>query len=218
MSLVTISTKHYIDLKYAISDSLQRNNWATLFELCRTEDSEISKTIAAIFSLYEPENTWRFIDYVLRLDPEMRLHKWESVSTVCYILGKIAKKNTRKAVESLKIFLAENHMLRPAAIAALSNMWVMNNRVTSDSVYKTWIMKSHGNEDLQEVAVKSCEYLAINEPGMVAGFLKKVSRQNRHKISSEIANDMISKYLALTAQRKVKVKKRKNRKSPNKRK
>ena len=193
---MTISTKHYMDLKFAISDCLQRRNWSTLFELCGTNDSEISKTIAAIFSLYDAKNEWNFIDYILTLKSEERLHKWESVATVCYVLGKIGMENTKNAVANLKIFLSENHMLRAAAIAALSNLWVMNCRSAEKAIFDFWILKSGGNEELEEVAVKSCEYLAANRPEMVTVFLKKVSRLTRKEAASESAKEMISKYLA----------------------
>lgn len=192
---MTISTKHYIDLKYAISDCLQRDNWSTLFELCRTNDVEISKTIAAIFSLYDPKNEWKFIDYVASLKPDERLHKWESIATVCYILGKIGANNIKKAIADLKTFLMENHMLRPAVSAALSNLWVVNSKVTAGTIYNSWIAKSGGNEDLQEVAVNSCDYLARNEPKLAAGFLKKVSRLKNRDISSDIAIGMVENYL-----------------------
>ena len=193
---MTISTKHYMDLKFAISDCLQRRNWSTLFELCGTNDSEISKTIAAIFSLYDAKNEWNFIDYILTLKSEERLHKWESVATVCYVLGKIGMENTKNAVANLKIFLSENHMLRTAAIAALSNLWVMNCRSAEKAIFDFWILKSGGNEELEEVAVKSCEYLAANRPEMVTAFLKKASRLTRKEAASESAKEMISKYLA----------------------
>lgn len=192
---MTISTKHYIDLKYAISDCLQRDNWTTLFELCRTNDVEVSKTIAAIFPLYDPKSEWGFVDYVASLSSEERLHKWESVATVCYILGKIGNLNPRRAISDLRIFLSENRMLRSAVMAALSNIWVMNSRTTSDTIFKTWVLKSGGNEDLQEVAVKSCEYLASNEPSRVSSFLRKVSNLARKETASEVAKELISKYL-----------------------
>lgn len=195
---MTISTKHYMDLKFAISDCLQRNNWSTLFELCGTNDAEISKVIAAIFSMYDPNNEWRFIDHVMTLKSEERLHKWESVATVCYILGKIGNENTKKAILDLKIFLSENQMLRASVMAALSNLWVMNSRSTAREIFKSWILKSGGNEDLEEVAVKSCEYLTANRPDITAGFLKKVSRLPRQETASDAAKEIISKYLLRT--------------------
>jgi len=191
-----LSTRRYTELRLVISDCLQRRDWKQLFEFCGTSDDETSKTIAAIFTLYEPVNVWRFLDYVFRLSSGDRRQRRDSVATACYILGRMGQTNTKKAISHLRLFLSDDHMLRIPVMSALSNLWVLDARTTSSIVIKSWVLKDDDNDDLQEIGVKSTEYLASKQPKMVVAFLLKVAAlSSQRKIAARTASELIENYV-----------------------
>ena len=115
---------------------MQRGEWARLFEVCNANDDEASRTIAVIMSGYAPKNVWQFLDYVANLSSESRKQKRESVVTCCYIIGKIGQTDVKKSLSYLRQFLAEDPSIRDPALAALSNLWVLNPRTTSCHSFK----------------------------------------------------------------------------------
>ena len=163
-SRLPISTSLYTELRFAISDYFQRGEWARLFQVCGTNDDEASRTIAVIMVGYEPKSVWQFLDYVANLESEARQQKRESVATCCYIIAKIGQTNVPKSLLYLRQFLAEDSTMREPVSAALSNLWVLNSRITSSVLFNTWILKNDRNDMLQEVSVSSCAYLASNDP------------------------------------------------------
>lgn len=191
--LMPISIRRYTELKLAISDYLQRRNWARLFELCGTSDEETAKTIAVILSFYNPKTVWGFLDYAFKLSSEERREKRDSVVTCCYVLGKIGQTNIKKALSYLRFFLLEDHMLRAPATSALSNLWVLDTRRTMRMIMRNWVLNREENDDLQEVGVKSSQYLAKEAPERISSFLRKVSLLGRErKKASRSADEIIS--------------------------
>jgi hypothetical protein len=206
---VPVSTRRYTELKLAISDYVQRRNWTRLLELCGTSDDETAKTIAVIFTLYDPRNIWRFLDYVHTLSAEERREKRDSVATSCYIIGKMGQSDTEKSLNYLRSFLADDHMLRGPVTLALSNLWVLETKKTSSVILKSWVLRGEDNDDLQEVGIKSSEFLAIKAPEMVASFLLKVASIADRKAAAKAAEELISNYPLLMRERRVTLKIRK---------
>lgn len=55
-----------------------------------------------------------------------------------------------------------------------------------------WILRNEDNDDLTEVGVRSCEYLAKNAPERVSPFLHKVAAMtNERKTASRAARELI---------------------------
>jgi hypothetical protein len=187
-----VSIRKYTELKLAFSDYLQRRNWVRLFELCDTSDDETGKTIAAIMTLYDPKKVWSFVDYVHDLSREERRRRRDSVATVCFIIGKIGQTRTEKALADLRQFLLDDHMLRVPVNSALSNLWVLDTRKTSTNIMKKWVLNNEDSDDLQEIGVKSSEYLAKNAPEKVTLFLRKVaSLDDDCKVAAKTAKEVI---------------------------
>jgi len=200
---VPVSTRRYTELKLAISDYIQRRNWVRLLELCGTSDDETAKTIAVIFTLYEPRNVWRFLDYVHTLTSDERREKRDSVATSCYTIGKFGQSNVEKSLNYLRLFLADDHMLRAPVTLALSNLWVLDTRKTSRIIMRSWVLRGEDNDDLQEVGIKSSEFLASKAPEMVSRFLLKVASFKDRKAAAKAAEELISNYPRLTRERRV---------------
>lgn len=190
-----ISTSLYTELRFAISDYMQRHEWGRLFEACRTNDDEASRTIAVIMAGYEAKNVWRFLDFVANMTPEIRKQKTGSVATCCYILGRVGQDNIRKSLTCLRQFLIEDPLVRDPACAALSNLWVMNPRKTASMLLNSWILKDNQNDLLQEVGISSCEYLASKDPKRVVAFLLEVSDMQDRKVAATCAKRLLRKYV-----------------------
>jgi hypothetical protein len=187
-----VSIRRYTELKLSISDYLQRRNWAKLFELCGTSDDDTAKTIAVILTFYNQRKIWGFLDYAYNLSAEERRERRDSVGTICYILGKIGQTSTEKSLNYLRRFLLDDRMLRWQVTAALSNLWVLDTRTTSRIILSRWILRNEDNDDLTEVGVRSCEYLAKNAPERVSPFLHKVAAMtNERKTASRAARELI---------------------------
>lgn len=194
---MTISTKYYVDLKFTISGYLQYQDWNRLFEVCCVGNEEVSKTIASIFTLYDPKHVWNLIDYAKKLPREERIAKKDCVATICYVLGKMGQSNTTRAISILRQFLCENHQLRTPISAALSNLWVLDSRATASALLHSWILNNHEEDEaLFEVSVISCEYIASQAPDRIVGFLRKVSSMVEHPTSAKIAREFISRYIS----------------------
>ena len=190
-----VSTRRYSELRLAISDYLQQGNWQRLLEVCGTSDDEVSRTIAVIFTLYDPRNVWKFLDYVSELSTEERRQKRDSIATCCYTLGKMGQSDIKKTIILLKRFLLEDRFLKDPVIAALSNMWVLDRKNTSSILYDSWILGNDQSEDLQEASLRSVEYLTKESPNLSIDFLEKVdSLGDERKMASGIAQELISKY------------------------
>lgn len=173
-----VTIRKYTELKLAISDYVQRRNWTRLFELCGTSDAETAKTIAVILTFYDPKRLWSFLEFVSRLSVAEKKEKRDSVATCCYLLGKIGQTRLEKSLDYLRNFLVNDHMQRGPVEAALSNLWVLNSRKTADLIWNQWVMKAGENEDLQEIGIRSSEYLAKNAPDRISSFLGKVASLN----------------------------------------
>jgi len=200
---VPVSTRRYTELKLAISDYVQRRNWVRLFELCGTSDDEAAKTIAVIFTLYDPKNVWRFLDYIHTRTEGDRREKRDSVATACYIIGKMGQSNTEKSLNYLRSFLSDDHMLRAQIIQALSNLWVLDTRKTQRILLRSWVLNGEDNDDLQEVAIRSAEFLASKAPQMVSSYLVNVSAMKDRKVAAKVAEELLSNYPGLTKERRV---------------
>ncbi|MDG6908105.1 MAG: hypothetical protein JRN20_20235 [Nitrososphaerota archaeon] len=196
-----LSTRRYTELRYTISDYLQRESWSLLFELCGTSDDEQSKAISGILSMYDARRSWKFIDKVLHKPALERRSRRYSLRTVCYILGRIGQSDTRRAIRALRTFLSDDHMLREPVQAALSNLWVLDTKTTSSSLID-WVNHSDDNDDLHEIAVRSCEYLARQEPGKVSKFLKSASKTGRSRTAPKVSDNLIETYLNAHNRRK----------------
>ena len=199
-----LSTRRYTELRFTISDLVQRDNWHDLFEICGTADDEQSKAISMIFSMYEPKRSWKLLDYVMKLPASERRSKRYSMRTVCYILGRMGQSDTKRAIKTLRILLSDDHMLREPVRAALSNLWVLDTKATSNLLLN-WVTHSEDNDDLPEIAVRSSEYAAMQEPGKVEKFLRKVSKLDSYsKIASKDAASLIEAYLPVKNRQKAK--------------
>jgi len=187
-----VSVRRYTELKLSISEYLQRRNWIRLFELCGTSDDETARTIAVILTLYDSRKIWSFLNYVHNLSEEERREKRDSVATACYVLGKIGHTKTEKSLDYLRRFLLDDHMLRAPVSAALSNLWVLATSTSCKVVMKKWILNNEDNDDLQEVGVRSSEYLAKNVPARISPFLRRVASLGaERKIASKAASELI---------------------------
>ncbi|MGH2639204.1 MAG: hypothetical protein ACRDF4_08010 [Rhabdochlamydiaceae bacterium] len=191
-----ISTRLYTELRFTISDYVQREDWARLFEVCGTDDPEVSRAIAVICTVYDPTTIWKFTDYVAELSQEERALHENSIATASYILGKMGQDNVKKTLALLRLFLTENHSMRLPVAAALSNLWVLNPKATAKVILDSWVLTNDGNKDLQELGVRSSEFLAAKDPKSVAKFLHKVSKVEEQKICARVARELIAKYVA----------------------
>ena len=180
MSPPPVSTKRFSELRLAISEQMQTRNWPKLLEICGTSDSEESKSMAVIFSIHSPENIRLFVDFALRLSPEERRLKRNSIATICYALGRTGKPEVSHSLSSLRVFLSSDHMLKAPVEAALSNLWVLDPRVISAIIFQKWILQNREqNDDLFAVGISSCKYLFENSPEGVLPFLKKVAKLSK---------------------------------------
>ncbi len=173
-----ISTRRLTEIRFMISDFLQRGTWQELYNDCGTNDLELARSIANIFSMYEPAHVWKFTDYVTKLPADKRREKRDSTLVACLTLGRIGESDTRKALRALRLLLSDDHMLRQPVEASLSNLWVFDRRTTAKHLFESWILKAQGNNDLQEIAVLSSSYLCSQDPKSVEPFLKKIIRLN----------------------------------------
>ncbi len=211
-----ISAKRYTEYRLEISDHIQRANWEGLFNPCNTSDKEEQKTIAAIFSIYDPRNVWKFVDYASKLPIEKRRLNRDAVSTTCFILGKIGQTDTKRALSILRLFLLHDRMLRGPVEESLSNLWVLDTRITRNLLFRTWILRNQDSDDLQEIAVRSSEFLTSRDPNQTTSFLFRVSEMgenNRNlRPASRAALEIIQRYHLKLGRRSPRKKpKRKNR-------
>lgn len=211
-----ISTNLYTELRFTISDYVQRREWKRLFEACGTEDDEVAKTIAVIMGGYDPAHTWAFLDYALTLPRRIRLENEHAVATLCYILARMGQSNVRKSLSYLKELLSENQNLRDAALVSLSNLWVLETRKVSELLLKSWLLKNN-SEVLQDAAVRSCEYLAQHDPVKVSKYLGKVST-SANQAAAKTARLIMKRYLEPKKSKKQRIKKQKLKKNKKKRK
>jgi hypothetical protein len=195
-----VSTTRFTEVRFAISDLIQKEDWKSLFELGGTSDDEQSRMVATIVSNYDPRRVWRFVEYVYGIPPEVRRSRHDSIRTVCYLLGKMGQSNTRRALHLLRQFLSEDHALRAPVLASLSNLWVLDTRITSSALLRSWILNSEEDDDLQDVAVRSCEFLATEEPAGVSKFLLHVSKLEDRKPASRLAAQILSERIPSSLQ------------------
>jgi hypothetical protein len=187
-----VSIRKYTELKLAISDYLQRRNWTRLFELCGTSDDETAKTIAVIMTFYDPKRLWNFLDFVFKMPVEERKGRRDSVSTCCYVLGKIGQSRLETTLNYLRHFLVDDHMLRAPVSAALSNLWVLDTKKTARIILKQWVLKGAESDDLPEIGIRSSEYLAKNAPETISPFLLKVaSLRDERKVAVRTAREIL---------------------------
>jgi hypothetical protein len=120
----------------------------------------------------------------------------DSVATCCYIIGKMGQADTKKALSILRVFLSEDHMLRLPVQSALSNLWVLDFRTTAANVLQSWIMRNEDSDDLEEIGVKSLEYLSSQNAKIASPFLTKVMNLSEvHRIAGRTARELAEKYL-----------------------
>lgn len=192
-----VSTKRFSEVRLMVSDLLQKGEWARLFENCGTSDQELAKAVSGIFSMYDPAHISRFIDYVLKLPREIRREHRDSTSVVCYILGRMGQHNITRSLSALRIFLVDDHMLRAPVSASLGNLWIFDRRSTEKALLSNWILKGADNDDLQEVSVRSSEYLLSQDQTQVAPFLGRVQKLDgpRFQAARAVASELASRYL-----------------------
>lgn len=188
-----ISTSLYTELRFTISNYMQRRDWKRLFETCGTNDDEVARTIGVIMAIYDPNHLWAFLDYVLALSRHSRLENERSVATVCYIIARMGQSNVRKSLSYLREFLSENQSLRDPVMVSLSNLWVLDTRKVSKLLFKSWILRND-SKLVQEVAVRSCEYLAENAPAKVTRFLEEVISLPVRSEATNSAKQLLVKY------------------------
>lgn len=175
---------------------MQTLNWKQLFEVCGTADDDTKRALSAIFTIHQPARVWKFLDYVTSLGPEERRQRRDSVATSCYIIGKMGQTNTKKALSALRLFLSEDHMLRLPVQSALSNLWVLDYRTTASVILKSWIAGREDNDDLEEIGVRSLDYVASQEPKRALPFLLKVSTlAEKHRIAARTARELIEQHV-----------------------
>ena len=191
-----ISTRRLTEIRFMISDLLQRGTWQELYNDCGTNDLELARSVANIFSMFEPSHVWKFVDYVTKLPADKRREKRDSTLVVCLTIGRIGKSNTRKALHTLRLLLSDDHMLRQPVEASLSNLWIFDTRTTAKELFESWILKGLGNDDLQEIAVLSLAYLCSQEPKTVEPFLTKIMKLNNSNIiaAKDAAKNLASEY------------------------
>ena len=195
-----ISTRRYTELRLAVSTCMQTRNWKQLFEVCGTGDDETKRALSAIFTIAQPAGVWKFLEYVAGLGPEERRQRRDSVATCCYIIGKMGQTNTKKALSMLRLFLSEDHMLRLPVQSALSNLWVLDYRNTAPIVLKAWAANRDDNDDLEEIGIRSVEYMASEDPKRALPFLLKVTSlsEKQHRIAARTARELIEKYVPVS--------------------
>jgi hypothetical protein len=198
-----ISTSLYTELRFTISDFLQRGDWARLFGVCGTEDDETARTIGVIMSGFDSDTVWQFLGYALKLERSERIEKASSIATICYVLGRMGQTNVKKTLSTLRQFLDENPDLEGPVSVALSNMWVLNPRKTSAELQSSWILGAP--EALQEAAVASCEYLLKNDPSEVSEFLESV-KKSQEKGAAQRAKELVKRYLPEKSEKRKKKK------------
>lgn len=193
---MTISTKRFTEIRFMISDLLQRKAWEELYDNCGTNDLDLAKSVANIFSMFDPKHVWQFVNYVLKLPADKRRERRDSTLTVSLSIGRIGQSNPRKALSSLRTLLSDDHMLRTPVEASLANIWVFDRRTTERELLRSWIQSSHENDDLQEIAVRSCDYVCSQDPKQVVPFLKKVLRLNdpKYRPAQVAAKELALKY------------------------
>jgi len=190
-----VSIRRYTELKLAISDYLQSGNWTRLYELCGTADEETAKTIAVIFTFYDPKRIWKFLTFVRNQEIEARRERRDSVATACYVIGKMGQSDTAKSLDYLKHFLSDDHMLRNPVLQAVSNLWVLDPKKTERIIMKSWILSAADEDDLQEIGVRSATFLAEQSPASIAFFLRKVSALKNRKVASKAAEELLETYV-----------------------
>lgn len=191
-----ISTKRFTEIRFMISDLLQRGSWHELFENCGTNDLDLAKSIANIFSMFEPTRIWRFVDYVTNLPQNARKQKRDSTLVAALVIGRVGKSDIKKSIRALRVLLSDDHMLRTPVEASLSNIWVFDPRTARKELFESWIINGEDNDDLQEIAVSSSEYLYQNDPQPVEEFLEKVLRtkESKQKPAVNAAKTLAAKY------------------------
>lgn len=205
-----ISTSLYTELRFTISGYVQRKEWKRLFEVCGTENDEAARTIGVIMSGYDSVHTWSFVDFVLSLSSRDRIESERSVVTVCYIIARMGQSNVRKSLSYLRELLYENQNLRDPVIISISNLWIQDTKRVSKTLLKSWILKGD-NYLLQDVAVRSCEYLAQNDPKKVAKFLASISKLEVQETASKTARLIMKRYAISGKARKSKKRSAKHR-------
>ena len=191
-----ISTRRLTEIRFMISDLLQRGAWEDLYNDCGTNDLELARSVANIFSMFEPAHVWKFVDHVAKLPADKRREKRDSTVVVCLTIGRIGESNTRKALNTLRLLLSDDHMLRQPVEASLSNMWVFDRRTTAKELFESWILKGQGNDDLQEMAVLSSTYLCSQDPKAVEPFLTRIMRLNssNNLSAKNAAKSLVTQY------------------------
>jgi hypothetical protein len=191
-----ISTRRLTEIRWMVSDLLQRGDWERLYNDCGTGDFELARSIANIFAMFDPAHVWKFVDYVVRQTAERRREKRESTTVVCLTLGRIGQSNPSRALRYLRQFLSDDHMLRQSVEASLSNLWIFDTAATRKTLYESWILARNSIDDLQEVAVFSSAYLLGQEPSAVQPFLAKVLRlkDSTHGAAKSAAKNLAKQY------------------------
>jgi hypothetical protein len=170
-----ISAKRFTEYKYRISELFQKRDWEGLLRVCCTEDYDQKRSIAAIFSLHDPANVWRLVKWSSSLSVEKRRELREGIATICLIIGKIGQTNLVSSLAILRKFLSDDHMLRLAVSMSLSNLWVLESKRCAKVLFQNWILGSEDNEDLQEIATSSIDYLASQDSKLARPFLVRVA-------------------------------------------
>ncbi|MHB1909091.1 MAG: hypothetical protein ACYCQJ_09525 [Nitrososphaerales archaeon] len=191
-----ISNKRFTEIRFMISDFLQRGAWQELYENCGTSDYELAKSVANIFSMFQDPPIWKYANYVSKLEPEKRREHRDSTLVVCLALGKIGKSDVKQAIKLLRIFLSDDHMLRGATQDALANLWIYNRKTSERALYDSYILKGEDNDDLQAVAVGSSELLLSHDPKSVAPFVNRVLAITNPKLKTavSVARELHAKY------------------------
>jgi len=191
-----ISNKRFTEIRFMISDMIQRKAWEELYENCGTNDLDLAKSVANIFSMFDPKHIWQFVDHVLRIPADTRRERRDSTLTVSLAIGRIGQDDPEKALRSLRTLLSDDHMLRTPVEASLANLWIYDRRTTEDQVLTSWIQSNHENDDLQEIGVRSCDYLYSQDPKQVEPFLQKVLRldDTKYRAAKNAAKEIALKY------------------------
>jgi hypothetical protein len=191
-----ISNKRFTEIRFMISDLIQRKAWEELYANCGTNDLELAKSVANIFSMFDPNHVWQFVDYVLGLPADIRREKRDSTLTVSLAVGRIGQDDPKKALKSLRMLLSDDHMMRLPVEASLSNMWVYDRKMTEREILDSWIKSNHENDDLKEIGVRSCDYLYGHDPKQVEPFLEKVLNLDdpRYRPAQNAAKELAMKY------------------------
>jgi hypothetical protein len=191
-----ISNKRFTEIRFMISDLIQRKAWDELYENCGTNDLDLAKSVANIFSMFDPKHVWQFVDHVLKIPPDTRRERRDSTLTVALAIGRIGRDDPEKALRSLRTLLSDDHMLRTPVEASLANLWVYDRKTTENHVLNSWIQSNHENDDLQEIGVRSCDYLYSQDPKHIEPFLEKVLRLNdaKYRAAQNAAKEIALKY------------------------